>query len=143
MFIGGVDPQFFIPPIQEVPVVREHYWEVELDELWVGDTKFCCRDDEDKTPGYVIFDSGTSFNTIPHREAKRFFNLFLKKQCLLEPLDTSGDTEESIRETLLKDYPTITYKLVSWKLVNRIGKVAFNVNTVVTSGGRREYHSNS
>ena len=40
IFFGGVDPRFFEPPIHMFPVVREHYWEVELDAIYVGEKKF-------------------------------------------------------------------------------------------------------
>lgn len=79
-----------------VPVVREHYWEVKLNSLWVGDTKFCC---EPGTNNYVIFDSGTSFNTVPSNEVKRFRQLVPERNCNL-----AKDKE--------KGFPTLRYLLV-------------------------------
>lgn len=107
LFLGGVDPRFYIPPIRYVPVVREHYWEVEMEELWVGSTKFCCDGPTKKS--YVIFDSGTSFNSIPHNEAARFFSLFPDNKCSLQ--SAASQTKDSEYAELAKTYPNITYKL--------------------------------
>ena len=72
IFFGGVDPRFFEPPIHMFPVVREHYWEVELDAIYVGERKFCCAEG---TKNYVIIDSGTSFNTMPSNEMESFLEM--------------------------------------------------------------------
>lgn len=97
LFVGGVDPRFFEPPIHMFPIVREHYWEAKLDGMWVGDKKFCC---EENTHNYVIFDSGTSFNTLPKKEIDDFFKLIPREHC-------DGDDEKEA----LKKYPTIKYIL--------------------------------
>eukprot|EP00923_Selenidium_pygospionis_P025173 GHVN01044350.1.p1 GENE.GHVN01044350.1~~GHVN01044350.1.p1 ORF type:complete len:685 (+),score=52.22 GHVN01044350.1:123-2177(+) len=76
MFVGGVDPRFFHGPIQMLPVVREHYWEVKLDSMYIGDKKFCCDQES-----YIIFDSGTSFNTLPSGEIGKFFQMVPPRAC--------------------------------------------------------------
>ncbi|GBE62393.1 aspartyl protease ASP3 [Babesia ovata] len=92
IMLGGVDPQYYLGEIQMFPVVREHYWEVKLDGLYVGNEKLCC----DGESSYLIFDSGTSLNTIPSSYFDRFMSYFESKIC-----------------DLGADYPTITYILVS------------------------------
>lgn len=76
LLIGGVDPCFYSGEIKMLPLVREYYWEVSLLELWVGDRKLCCDEDS-----YVIFDSGTSFNTLPHDEFATFKTLVPSRNC--------------------------------------------------------------
>ncbi|GFE53992.1 aspartyl protease ASP3 [Babesia ovis] len=90
LMFGGVDPQYYTGDIKMFPVVREHYWEVELDEIYVGDEKLC----GDSEKSYLIFDSGTSLNTIPSSYFERFMSYFKTKTC-------GGNV----------DYPTITYVL--------------------------------
>ncbi|CDI79171.1 eukaryotic aspartyl protease, putative [Eimeria acervulina] len=93
IFFGGVDPRFFEPPIHMFPVVREHYWEVELDAIYVGDKKFCCAEG---TKNYVIVDSGTSFNTLPSDEMESFLEMIPSQEC--------GEDD-----SFLEQYPDITY----------------------------------
>eukprot|EP00371_Babesia_bovis_P002064 XP_001610711.1 aspartyl protease [Babesia bovis T2Bo] len=88
LMLGGVDPQYYTGKIKMFPVVREHYWEVKLDALYVGDEKLCC----DGESSYLIFDSGTSLNTVPSSYFDRFISHFKIKTC--------DDYEV---------YPTITY----------------------------------
>lgn len=94
LFFGGVDPRFYEAPIHMFPVEREHYWEVALDAIYVGDKKFCC---EEGTKNYVILDSGTSFNTMPGTEMRSFLEMIPTQEC-------GADDEE-----FLKNYPDITY----------------------------------
>ncbi|KAL8426539.1 hypothetical protein Efla_006604 [Eimeria flavescens] len=94
LFFGGVDPRFYEPPIHMFPVEREHYWEVALDAIYVGEKKFCCADG---TKNYVILDSGTSFNTMPGAEMRSFLDMIPSQEC-------SADSDD-----FLKDYPDITY----------------------------------
>ncbi|EEA05748.1 eukaryotic aspartyl protease family protein [Cryptosporidium muris RN66] len=42
LLLGGVDERLYNKPLRMLPVVREHYWEVELVSLYIGDTKYCC-----------------------------------------------------------------------------------------------------
>lgn len=72
LLFGGVDPRFYEPPIHMFRVTQEHYWEVELDAIMVGDTKLCC---ESGVKSYAILDSGTSFNTLPAKEMAQFLEL--------------------------------------------------------------------
>ncbi|SIO73738.1 Pepsin A [Babesia microti strain RI] len=76
LFIGGIDEQYYKGPVHMFPVAREHYWEVKLDALYIDDIKFCCDE-----PSYIIFDSGTSFNTLPSHEIKKFFKRFPEVNC--------------------------------------------------------------
>mmetsp|Transcript_27725 Transcript_27725/g.79773 ORF Transcript_27725/g.79773 Transcript_27725/m.79773 type:complete len:966 (+) Transcript_27725:277-3174(+) len=64
-FFGGVNRSYFEGPIHMLPVPQhlEHYWEVKLHRLTVGDLQLCCDG-----PAYVIFDTGTSFNTVPRSQ---------------------------------------------------------------------------
>lgn len=78
LFFGGVDPRFYEAPIHMFPVEREHYWEVALDAIYVGDKKFCC---EEGTKNYVILDSGTSFNTMPGTEMRSFLEMIPTQVC--------------------------------------------------------------
>ncbi|KAL8453236.1 hypothetical protein Emag_001968 [Eimeria magna] len=94
LFFGGVDPRFYQPPIHMFPVEREHYWEVALDAIYVGDKKFCC---EEGTKNYVILDSGTSFNTLPGAEMRSFLEMIPTQECSMDSDD------------FLKEYPDITY----------------------------------
>ncbi|KAK1939812.1 putative aspartyl protease [Babesia divergens] len=89
IMFGGVDPRYYEGEIKLFPVVREHYWEVKLDAIYVGDEKLCCHGDE----AYLIFDSGTSLNTIPSGQFDRFMSYIQRNAC--------NDTFEG--------YPTITY----------------------------------
>eukprot|EP00920_Eleutheroschizon_duboscqi_P028840 GHVT01070075.1.p1 GENE.GHVT01070075.1~~GHVT01070075.1.p1 ORF type:complete len:446 (-),score=42.47 GHVT01070075.1:286-1623(-) len=107
IFFGGVDPRFFEPPIHMFPVVREHYWETQLSEFWVGDVKFCC-DQPEKQKSYVIFDSGTSFNTLPGHEIMEFFKLVPPRTCTDENLDQ-----------VLQSFPDLTYVLQGVSIVVR------------------------
>ncbi|CDR97525.1 aspartyl protease, putative [Babesia bigemina] len=90
IMLGGIDPQYYLGEIQMFPVVREHYWEVKLDAFYVGNEKLCC----DGQSSYLIFDSGTSLNTIPSSYFGHFMSYFESKTC-----DVGAD------------YPTITYVL--------------------------------
>ncbi|GIX65489.1 aspartyl protease ASP3 [Babesia caballi] len=91
LMFGGVDPRYYEGDIKMFPVVREHYWEVKLDAIFVGDEELCCGKDK----SYLIFDSGTSLNTIPSAYFDRFMSYFPKGEC--------DDASEG--------YPTITYVL--------------------------------
>lgn len=100
IFFGGVDNRFYEPPIHMFPVAREHYWETKLDALYVGNKKFCC----DENLSYVIFDSGTSFNTIPSTKMKDFLTEVPNKNCIKNDAET------------LATYPTITYVIHGVKI---------------------------
>lgn len=97
-FIGGVDPRFYEGPINLVPVLREHYWEVGLDSFWIDDYKFCC---DEGSRSYAIVDSGTSFNTLPFADFERFRHLVPKMPC-----------EGGMSSEVARMFPTLTYKLV-------------------------------
>ncbi|KAF5153116.1 Eukaryotic aspartyl protease family protein [Theileria parva strain Muguga] len=70
LMFGGADPRFYEGELKMFPVVREHYWEVALDAIYLGNTKICCNQ-----PSYVIFDSGTSLNSVPSAEFHTFTTL--------------------------------------------------------------------
>lgn len=42
LIFGGVDTRFFEGSIYMFPVVREHYWEIAFDGLYIDHQKFCC-----------------------------------------------------------------------------------------------------
>ncbi|EKX73733.1 pepsinogen, putative [Theileria equi strain WA] len=92
LLIGGVDNRFYKEEIKMLPLIREYYWEVQLSELWIGNNKLCCS-----TNSYVIFDSGTSFNTLPHDEFSKFKTFVPYKNC-------NGDLD-----SVLSEYPVIKY----------------------------------
>ena len=56
LLLGGVDPDLYTGDLQYVPVEREAYWEVGLDQLEVGDNVVV----DDSTGGRVVVDTGTS-----------------------------------------------------------------------------------
>ena len=56
LLLGGVDPDLYTGELQYVPVEREAYWEVGLDQLEVGDNVVV----DDSTGGRVVVDTGTS-----------------------------------------------------------------------------------
>ncbi|KMZ95866.1 aspartyl protease [Plasmodium vivax Mauritania I] len=91
--VGGVSKSFYEGSIYMLPVVKEYYWEVELDGIYVGEKKICC---EEKS--YAIFDTGTSYNTMPSAQMKGFFDVVPSAPC----------TEENYQE-VLKNYPVIKY----------------------------------
>ncbi|UKK00526.2 pepsin A [Theileria orientalis] len=93
LMIGGVDKRFCNSDVVMLPVVREYYWETKLKEIWVGDAKLCCTEES-----YVIFDSGTSFNTMPHDEFMEFKKLVSPKSC-----------HDPVSPDDLEQFPTIKY----------------------------------
>lgn len=98
--LGGVDPRFFEPPIRYVPVMREHYWQLELKSLWVGSVRYCCNPGDRHS---VILDSGTSFNSVPSKEALGFLSLIPSGPCNLVEKENSSHGNVT--------YPTIVYRL--------------------------------
>lgn len=128
LIFGGVEKKFFEGNIYMFPVVREYYWEIKFDGLYIDNQKFCCdnnsivydlkmkkkKKNEKKNfirkyfnkhhinhkkmwlrnnhhtkhwkrekhfnplssnENYLIFDSGTSFNSVPKSEIKYFFKV--------------------------------------------------------------------
>eukprot|EP00375_Theileria_parva_P003530 XP_766213.1 pepsinogen [Theileria parva strain Muguga] len=86
VMIGGVDERFYVGDLYMLPVVREYYWEIKLYELWVGNVKLCCDDES-----YVIFDSGTSFNTMPHDQFLYFKHIVSPKICHVTAAEMSSE----------------------------------------------------
>ncbi|GAW78955.1 aspartyl protease [Plasmodium gonderi] len=91
--VGGISKSFYEGSIYMLPVTKEYYWEVDLDAIYVGNKKICCDE-----KSYVIFDTGTSYNTIPSAQIKNFFQEVPSIPC------TEGNYEEH-----LKSYPVIKY----------------------------------
>ncbi|KEG03541.1 pepsinogen, putative [Plasmodium vinckei vinckei] len=91
--VGGINKSYYEGDIYMLPVVKEYYWEVKLDAIYVGDEKICCEEES-----YAIFDSGTSYNTMPSIQIDNFFKKVISKPC----------NEENYND-VLKDYPTIKY----------------------------------
>ncbi|EWC85972.1 hypothetical protein PFNF54_05235, partial [Plasmodium falciparum NF54] len=134
LIFGGVDKNFFEGDIYMFPVVKEYYWEIHFDGLYIDHQKFCCgvnsivydlkkKDQENnklfftrkyfrknkfkthlrkyllkkikhqkkqkhsnhkkkklnKKKNYLIFDSGTSFNSVPKDEIEYFFRVVPSK----------------------------------------------------------------
>lgn len=145
LLIGGIDPNLFQGDLHILPVIREHYWQVELESLYIGSTKYCCDygslayewesleqdhlnnkfgpfedppmdvhiyrtfnkvlDKTNRTPGYVIFDSGTSFYTLPHFEYKRFVQDYKPfGDCSQIHLGT-----KKVDKKVIEHFPNITY----------------------------------
>lgn len=76
LMFGGVDKDFYEGSLKMFPVVREHYWEVKLDAIYIGKKKVCCDE-----PSYVIFDSGTSLNSVPSKDFRTFVNMLPYGKC--------------------------------------------------------------
>ncbi|KAK2195066.1 bifunctional Aspartic peptidase domain superfamily/Aspartic peptidase [Babesia duncani] len=95
LLFGGVDHKYYDGDIKMFPVVREHYWEVALDAVYIGDYKICCDE-----KSYLIFDSGTSLNTLPSADFSNFMRLLPSEKC-------HGSFDK---------YPTITYVLGGQKV---------------------------
>ncbi|KAF7458506.1 putative plasmepsin IX [Cryptosporidium felis] len=150
LLLGGIDDHLFENDLHLLPVIREHYWQVELESLYIGETKYCCDYGslafewetleseylnnkfgpfEDipmdlyiykkynktvssikstRTPGYVIFDSGTSFYTLPNFEYNHFINEYPPfgdcSQIHLEDRNKSN-----IDKKVINHFPNITY----------------------------------
>ncbi|CAD2106637.1 hypothetical protein YYG_00966 [Plasmodium vinckei petteri] len=151
LIFGGVEKKFFEGDIYMFPVVREYYWEIKFDGLYIDHQKFCCDSgsivydlkmkDENKhekkhftrkyfnkhhfhhkkiwlrnnhhtkhskrgkhfkplnsNENYLIFDSGTSFNSVPKSEIKYFFKVVPPKKC----------DDDNIDE-VIASYPNLTY----------------------------------
>ncbi|SCM04269.1 plasmepsin IX, putative [Plasmodium chabaudi chabaudi] len=151
LIFGGVEKKFFEGDIYMFPVVREYYWEIKFDGLYIDHQKFCCDSgsivydlkmkDENKhkkkysmrkyfhkhhfnhkkiwlrknhhtkrwkrekhfkplnpDENYLIFDSGTSFNSVPKSEIKYFFKVVPPKEC----------NDDNIDE-VIDSYPNLTY----------------------------------
>ncbi|KAK6590323.1 hypothetical protein RS030_162537 [Cryptosporidium xiaoi] len=145
LLLGGIDPNLYDGEIHMLQVVRENYWQVEIESLFIGDTKYCCDqgslayewdhleveylknkfgnmedvpmdvyiykkynkriDTVNRTPGYVIFDSGTSFYTLPYYEYKHFTDEYKPfGDCSQIHFD-----KNSVDKTVLEHFPNITY----------------------------------
>ncbi|CRG98448.1 plasmepsin X, putative [Plasmodium relictum] len=91
--IGGISRSFYEGKVYMLPVVKEYYWEVKLDAIYVGDEKICCEEES-----YAIFDTGTSYNTMPSTRMQTFLNLVPSSTC----------NEDNYQE-VLKNYPNIKY----------------------------------
>ncbi|EAA20561.1 pepsinogen A-related [Plasmodium yoelii yoelii] len=151
LIFGGVEKKFFEGDIYMFPVVREYYWEIKFDGLYIDHQKFCCDSgsivydlkmkDKNKNEknyfirkyfnkhhfnhkkmwlrnnhhtkhwkrekhfkplssneNYLIFDSGTSFNSVPKSEIKYFFKVVPPKKCDANNIDEVIDS-----------YPNLTY----------------------------------
>ncbi|CRH03850.1 plasmepsin IX, putative [Plasmodium relictum] len=142
LIFGGVDKRFFQGDIYMFPVVREYYWEIEFDGLYIDHQKFCCdpssivydlkkRNKRDKNcfirkffkrisyfknrnqieqnnyiheqkikkhKNYLIFDSGTSFNSVPKSEIEYFSKIVPSKKC-----------DDNNIEEVVASYPNLTY----------------------------------
>lgn len=134
LLFGGVDPRFYVPPIHMFPVTQEHYWEVALDAIMVGDTKLCC---EEGVKSYAILDSGTSFNTLPAKEMAAFMQMVptrVRRACKASAsrrLKALVGRERSLSvgvafqecdlesDTFLEEYPKISYVIVSAAFLGR------------------------
>eukprot|EP00923_Selenidium_pygospionis_P040993 GHVN01071000.1.p1 GENE.GHVN01071000.1~~GHVN01071000.1.p1 ORF type:complete len:475 (-),score=90.07 GHVN01071000.1:396-1640(-) len=68
LMLGGVPSEWFVGKMLLFPVKEwddeAFYWQIPVKGLTIGDERVCC-DGED---GYIIFDSGTAFNSLPHAE---------------------------------------------------------------------------
>ncbi|SBT30491.1 plasmepsin X, putative [Plasmodium ovale wallikeri] len=91
--VGGISKSFYEGNIYMLPVIKEYYWEVQLDAIYIGDKKICC---EEKS--YAIFDSGTTYNTMPSSQIKSFFDMVNAVPC-----------NDNNYKDVLKNYPVIKY----------------------------------
>ena len=64
--MGNPDPAFYVGDITWLPVVKEFYWEVELDDVLVGGESLrLCQHDRDDGKCRAVFDTGTSLLAAP------------------------------------------------------------------------------
>ncbi|EUD66434.1 hypothetical protein C922_03068 [Plasmodium inui San Antonio 1] len=151
LIFGGVDSRFFKGDIYMFPVVREYYWEIQFDGLYIDHQKFCCDSSSivydlrkkkkkgkvqrnsfgrkylkrkshlmdmrhrwrrhlrrvnrrgknkklKKNKNYLIFDSGTSYNSVPKSEIDYFFKVIPPKKC-----------DDSNIDEVVASYPNLTY----------------------------------
>ncbi|KAK1935857.1 putative aspartyl protease [Babesia divergens] len=93
IMFGGADANFHKSRIRMMPVVGDYYWQVRLQEVWLGDRKICCDG-----PAYAIFDTGTTFNSMPHEAFTHLMNIYPFTDC----------EEHSIKSQLSR-LPSIRY----------------------------------
>ena len=65
LFFGGPDPEFYTGKITWIPVMRQFYWEIRLQDIFVGDTPLhlCDKGGTYTTDEYgckIVLDTGTS-----------------------------------------------------------------------------------
>lgn len=92
---GGVDKDLFEGDIVMFPVVKPHYWALELIDFRIGSQSLLTDYDRDKMK-YLIVDSGTTYFTAPGNVYDEIMDRFPQAQC--------GDVE---------NYQPLTYVLRS------------------------------
>jgi len=95
-FFGGVDRRFFDGPIKMIPVTKEFYWTVHLEELRLGDTVLNVDPFGHKIDK-LILDTGTTLFTAPGHAFDVLSEVFPPVDC------------EDIREH--SGYPDLIYVL--------------------------------
>jgi|EP00945_MAST-04E_sp_MAST-4E-sp1_P000897 cathepsin D len=65
LFFGGPDPEFYTGKITWIPVMKQFYWEIRLQDIYVGDTpmNFCSPGGSyttDEAGCKIVLDTGTS-----------------------------------------------------------------------------------
>ncbi|EDO07389.2 Eukaryotic aspartyl protease family protein [Babesia bovis T2Bo] len=80
--VGGADERLHKGPMQMMPVVPGYYWQVELEEVFVGKRKVCC----DKQ-SYAVFDTGTAFNSMPHAAINTLLEEYPFYECNAENMN--------------------------------------------------------
>jgi len=93
---GGVDKDLFESPIVMFPVVKPHYWSLELVDFRIRGKSLKARVSEDNKAKYVLVDSGTTYFTAPSEMYFSILKHFPEAPC-----------------SEVEDYPPIQYILRS------------------------------
>jgi len=93
---GGVDKDLFDGPIVMFPVVKPHYWSLELVDFRIKGQSIKAHVSDDSKAKYVLVDSGTTYFTAPSEMYYSIMKHFPEAAC--------SDVE---------DYPPIQYVLRS------------------------------
>nr|XP_034979881.1 cathepsin E isoform X1 [Zootoca vivipara] len=97
LIFGGFDPSHFSGSLNWIPVTKQGYWQIQLDNIQVGGTiEFCAEGCQ------AIVDTGTSLITGPSEDIKRM-------QTLIGAVPMDG--EYAIECNNLNVMPTVTFTI--------------------------------
>ncbi|NXC41385.1 CATE protein, partial [Penelope pileata] len=97
VLFGGFDPSHFFGTLNWVPVTKQGYWQIRLDNVQVGGTVVFCADG-----CQAIVDTGTSLLTGPTRDIKEM-------QKLIGAVPMDG--EYVVQCSNLNAMPTVTFSI--------------------------------
>eukprot|EP00440_Ansanella_granifera_P044668 gb/GFBE01048412.1/.p1 GENE.gb/GFBE01048412.1/~~gb/GFBE01048412.1/.p1 ORF type:complete len:515 (+),score=105.41 gb/GFBE01048412.1/:1-1545(+) len=78
---GGVDKDLFEGPIVMFPVVKPHYWSLELVDFLIGGKSVKDKVPLDSKAKYVVVDSGTTYFTAPREMYNHITSKFPEAPC--------------------------------------------------------------